>query len=192
MKYKWYGETMQFRIISCCEISNFACTLSWRASLSTEKTLSLLFWSCDITKIIYRYAQISVTVTDEVFGKECILSVFFEVEVVKFIILLIFHEVKFFIILVLCLISNIKWDFLQWKSLPAWALKQVLLSYGCLIMFIGAKHEAFLTRQKFKGDFLWNSKTRCNTSCLQNFLFISAEICAYSKRSLVAATRSTN
>ena len=81
------------------------------------------------------------------------------------------------------------------KSFSARALKQVLLCSGCLIMFIGAKHEAFLARQEVKGDFLQSWRTRSNTSCLHrplNFLFSSAEICDFSKISLVAALRSTN
>ena len=71
----------------------------------------------------------------------------------------------------------------------------MLLCFGCLIIFIGAKHKAFLTRQKFKGDFLRNSRTRSKTNCLYrlfNFLFLSAEVCGFFKRSLAAAPRSTN
>ena len=65
--------------------------------------------------------------------------------------------------------------FFSEKSLSVRALKQMLHCSGCLIIFIGAKHETFLTRQKFKGDFLQNSRTRSNTNYLHrplNFLFL--------------------
>ena len=93
------------------------------------------------------------------------------------------------------LYQQIRWNFLQWKSLSVRALKRILLCSGFLITFIGARHETFLTRQKFTGNFLQNLRTRFNTSCLHrplNFLFLSAEICAFSKRFLVAASKSTN
>ena len=74
--------------------------------------------------------------------------------------------------------------FFSEKSLSARALKRMLLCSGCPIVFIGAKHEAFLARQKFMGDFLRNSRTRSNPSCLHrplNFFFLSAETVLFLK-----------
>ena len=68
--------------------------------------------------------------------------------------------------------------FFSEKSLSARALKRMLL---CSALF---KHEAFLTRQKFMGDFLRNSRTKSNPSCLHrplNFFFLSAETVLFLK-----------